>query len=137
MNDLFVSHTVIPKSDQLNSDDLLAGPVRFNITGARLVQNPQQPVILSIDQGRQPFKPCLTMRRLLIELWGGNAKLWVGRSLVLFCDKSVTFGKDWRGGIRISHMSHIDGQQSVMLTTARGRKTEFIVKPLNTSTNRG
>jgi hypothetical protein len=133
MNDLFVSHTVVPKSDQLNSDDLLAGPVLFNITGARLVQNPQQPVILTIDQDRQPFKPCLTMRRLIIELWGDNARLWVGRSLVLFCDKSVTFGKDWRGGIRISHMSHINGTQEVWLTTARGRKTKFVIEPLQSN----
>lgn len=133
-DELNVSHTVIPKSDQLNSDDLLSGPVLFNASNIRLVKDPKQPIIIGIGQDRQPFKPCLTMRRLLIELWGPNAKLWEDRSFVLYCDKSVTFGRDWRGGIRISHMSHIKGDQSVWLTTARGKKSEFKIielKPNN------
>jgi len=36
MNDLNVSHTIVPKSDQLNADDLIAGPIMFSIQGVRL-----------------------------------------------------------------------------------------------------
>ena len=129
-NDIDVSHTIIPKSDQLNADDLIAGPMMFTIQGVRLVQNPQQPLIIAIDQGRQPYKPCLSMRRVLTRLWGKNASDWVGKSLVLYCDSYVTFGKAKVGGIRISHMSHINGRQSMMLTTTRGRRSEYIVEPL-------
>ena len=131
MNDIDVSHTIIPKSDQLNADDLIAEAMLFNIVSVRLVQDPKQPLIITIDQGRQPYKPCLSMRRVLTRMWGKNAAQWVGKSLVLYCDPSVTFGRDKVGGIRISHMSHINGRQSMMLTTTRGRRTEYFIEQLN------
>jgi hypothetical protein len=131
VSDIDVSHTIIPKSDQLNADDLMAEPILFTIQGVRMVQDPKQPVIIAIDQGRQPYKPCLSMRRVLVRLWGKNANDWVGKSLVLYCDQSVTFGKARVGGIRISHMSHIDGPQSMMLTMTRGRRAQYTVQPLN------
>jgi hypothetical protein len=135
VNDIDVSHTIIPKSDQLNADDLIAEPngILFTIQGVRMVQDPKQPVIISIDGGRQPWKPCLSMRRVLIRLWGKNAAQWVGKSVVLYCDPSVTFGRDKVGGIRISHMSHIDGPQSIMLTITRGRRSQYTVQPLQTN----
>jgi hypothetical protein len=131
VNEIDISDTIIPKSDQLNADDLITGPIMFTIQGVRKVPDPKQSIIIAIDQGRQPYKPCLSMRRVLARMWGKNASLWVGRSLVLFCDPSVTFGRDKVGGIRISHMSHINGRQSMMLTTTRGRRSEYTVEPLN------
>lgn len=129
-NDIDVSHTIIPKSDQLNADDLIAGPMLFTIQGVKLTQDPKQPVIISINEGRQPYKPCKSMRRVLIKLWGKNANTWVGRSFVLYCEPNVSFAGAKVGGIRISHMSDIQGQQKMMLTASRTKRSEYTVLPL-------
>jgi hypothetical protein len=42
----------------------------------------------------------------------------------------VKFGGLTVGGIRISHMSHIDNQATLMLTATKQSRKPFIVKPL-------
>jgi hypothetical protein len=128
--------TIVPKSDQLNADDLLTGPITVTVTEVKR-GSVDQPVIIGIGDKHQPYKPCKSMRRVLIAIWGDTGADWVGRSLTLFCDPNVKWAGVKMGGIRISHMSHIDGVQSMMLTTSRARRTEYKVQPLNTSTNRG
>ena len=130
MNDVVdLSKTITPKSDQLNADDLLTGPITVVITGVSRGST-EQPVSIAIDGGYQPFKPCKSMRRVLISLWGDNGLDWVGRSMTLYCDPEVKFGGVKVGGIRISHMSHINGRQSLMLTTTRARRSEYFVEQL-------
>ena len=75
-----------------------------------------------------PYKPCLSMRRVLIAAWGDDARVWVGRSLTLYCDPSVKFGGVALGGIRISHLSHIARDMSLMLTTTRAKRAAYSVK---------
>jgi len=123
-----LSHTIKPKSDQLNADDLLTGPMDVIITDIKSGPN-DQPVHIHI-QGQQPFKPCKTMRRVLITAWGSDGKAWIGKSMTLYCDPTVKFGGIALGGIRISHLSHIDQTLNMMLTATRGRKTQVVVKPL-------
>lgn len=55
--------TIKPKSDQLNADDLIAGPKTITVTGVKLVAE-DQPVAISFhgDDGK-PYKPCKSMRR--------------------------------------------------------------------------
>jgi hypothetical protein len=77
-----------------------------------------------------PFKPCKTMRRVLITAWGANGKDWIGKSMTLFCDPNVKFGGVALGGIRISHLSHINGPMNMMLTASRGRKSQVVVHPI-------
>jgi len=126
-----LADTVAPKSDQLNADDLLTGPITVTVIDVK--RGPKdQPVWIVIDGGRQPYKPCKSMRRVMIQAWGANGKDWVGRSMTLFCDPSVKFGGVALGGIRISHMSHITGTLDMMLTVTRGRKNQFKVHPLKT-----
>jgi len=129
MNDVSdLSATIKPKSDQLNADDLLTGPMNVTITDIK--SGPvDQPVHIHI-QGQQPYKPCKTMRRVLITAWGANGKEWIGKSMTLFCDPTVKFGGIALGGIRISHLSHINGPLNMMLTATRGRKTQVVVNPL-------
>jgi len=121
--------TITPKSDQLNADDLIAGNITVKILGVRRGSK-DQPVILDIDGGYQPYKPCLSMRRVMIAAWGDNGGSWVGQSLTLYCDPSVKFGKVAMGGIRISHMTGINEPLSLMLTTTRARRASFRVEPL-------
>jgi hypothetical protein len=122
--------TIIPRSDQMNAEQLLGGPMTITITDVR-IGSEDQPVVLHYqgDDGR-PFKPCKTMRKLLIFAWGADGTQWVGRSLTVFNDPSVRFGGLDVGGIRISHMSHIKQTIKVQLTATKGRKAPHEVKPL-------
>ena len=68
MNDL--SFTIKPKSDQLNADDLIAGPITVTVQAVNVYESPDQPVSVVIGNGCQPYKPCKSMRRLMIAVWG-------------------------------------------------------------------
>lgn len=125
-----LSATIIPKSDQMNSDDLIAGPLTIRITGVRGTDG-EQPVAIDFEgDGGKPYKPCKSMRRVLVHLWGADAKTFAGRSLTLYRDAEVAFGGMKVGGIRISHASHIDAAKTMALTATRGNKRPFTVKPL-------
>ena len=129
MNDDSLQDTIIPKSDQLNADDLLCGPITVTVESVKRGDK-EQPVHIGIGKDRQPYKPCKSMRRVLIAAWGDKGADWVGRSMTLYCDPSVSFGGVKVGGIRISHLSHIESDRTLMLTTARGKRAEFHVKRL-------
>lgn len=121
--------TIAPKSDQLNADDLLTGPMTVQITSVSR-GNSEQPVVIGISGGYQPFKPCKSMRRVMISIWGDNGAEWIGQSMTLFCDPDVKFGGVKVGGIRISHMSGIQNPVSMMLTTTRSKRAEYTVRPI-------
>jgi hypothetical protein len=123
-----LSDTIAPKSDQLNADDLLAGPITVIIENVSRGSS-EQPISISIPP-RQPYKPCKGMRRVLINAWGKKGSGWVGRSMTLFCEPSVKYGGKAVGGIQISHLSHIERATTIMLTVSRGRKEPFTVQPL-------
>jgi hypothetical protein len=126
-----MSVTIAPKSDQLNADDLVAGPKTILITGVRLTGDEQQPVAIDFHgcNGR-PYKPGKSMRRVLVYLWGANAGVYVGRTIVIYCDPAVSFGGSAVGGIRISAMSNIDKDSVVLLTAKRAVRKPFYVKML-------
>ena len=104
-NDNDLSSTTVAKSDQLNADELI-DPITITITRVEKVSAKDQPVHIHAD-GIQPYKPCLTMRRMLIATWGKYKDVWVGRSLVLYCDPEVMWAGKEQGGVRVSHASHI------------------------------
>ncbi len=116
------------KSDQLNSCDLLGGPIVAKILDVK-AGNSEQPVIIVIDSWSQPWKPSKTSLRVLSACWGGDPSAWVGRYAVLYCDDSVTFGKEAIGGIRTSHLSHISGTKKIAVNTTRGKKGIQTVEP--------
>lgn len=121
--------TIIPKSDQLNYDDLIAGPVTVRVLDVTRADS-EQPIAIKIDGGRQPFKPCKSMRRVLIKVWGEKGKDWVGKRMRLYADSDVIFGGVKVGGIRISHMSGISNPVKLLLTTTRSKRSEYVVQPL-------
>lgn len=132
MNDAVnLGDTIVPKSDQLNADDLLVGPITVTVTGVRRGDK-EQPVSIDIA-GQRPYKPCKSMRRVLITAWGDDGRSWIGRSMTLYCDPNVMFGGVKVGGIRISHLSHIEGVLNLNLTATRGKKTPFVVRALETT----
>lgn len=126
-----IRSTVIPKSDQLNADDLIGGrTLTIKVTKVSLVMG-EQPVVINYegDEGK-PYKPGKSMRRVLIHVWGADGNNFVGKSMTLYADEKVTFGGVAVGGIRISHMSHIDKPITMALTATRAKKAPFTVKPL-------
>lgn len=131
MNDIAdLSKTIISKSDQLNAEDLMAGPITVTIQDIRANDGADQPISLFVDGGRQPFKPCKTMRRLLIYAWGKDGRAWVGRSMTLYNDPDVKWGGVKVGGIRISHLSHIETDIVLALSEAKGKRKPHHIKKL-------
>jgi hypothetical protein len=122
--------TIKPKSDQLNADDLIGGPVTIRITGVSVGEG-EQPVSISFEgDGGKPFKPGKSMRRVLVNLWGPDGATYVGRSLTLYRDEQVVFGGVEVGGIRISHMSHLQRETTMALTATKAKRKPFTVRPL-------
>jgi len=127
----YLRESIEPKSDQLNADDLLTGPITVTVTGVRRGDK-EQPVIVDIEgHAERPFKPGKSMRRVLIAAYGDDPVKWIGKRMTLYCDPEVKFGGVKVGGIRISHLSEIPNDRTFMLTVTRGKKSEFIVKRLN------
>lgn len=132
MNDVTnLKDTIVPKSDQLNAEQLLASPLTITVTNVTRGSG-DQPVSIHYakDEGR-PFKPCKTMRKVLIFAWGDDGREWIGKSMTLFCDPEVKFGGVKVGGIRISHLSDIERDLGLSLNTTKGKKGEFIIKKLS------
>lgn len=130
MNSVDLSKTIAPKSDQLNADDLIAGPMTITITQVRGVDG-DQPIAVSFegDNGK-PYKPCKSMRRVLVHAWGKEGREYVGKRMTLYCDPEVAFGGVKVGGIRISHISHIDRPLVIPLTVTRAKRSPYEVRPL-------
>ena len=123
--------TIIPKSDQLNADDLLGTTRTVTVTSVSRGSTPEQPVTINYegDNGR-PYKPCKSMRRVMIHAWGDDGREWVGRSMTLYTDPEVKFGGVKVGGIRISHLSDIPRVMDIALTATKGKRTPYQVQPL-------
>lgn len=128
-----ISDTIQPTSDQLDSVDLLPGPRTFTIEQVSK-GNAEQPVQIHLADFPRPWRPGKSMRRVLVAAWGPDASQYLGRSVRLYCDDSVTFGADRVGGTRISHLSHIDKKLSIPLLVTRGRSKVYTVDPLTVDT---
>lgn len=130
-----LSETLAPNSEQVNAEDLLAGPIIVTITGVER-GNKEQPVFVHLAEfPNRTYRPGKTMRRLMVAVWGPDSKTYVGRSMQIYCDPTIKFGPQTVGGIRISHMSGIDGPREANLTVSRGERAPFIVQPLTTASD--
>lgn len=128
-----IRSTIIPRSDQLNFDQLILGPVVVTVTHVT-VGSAEQPLIVHYEgENGRPYKPGLTMRRILALGWGSDAEQWVGRSMELFGDPTIRFGKEVVGGIRISRMSHIPKAIEASLAVTKGKKAMNRIEPLRMS----
>ena len=126
-----MSAVIVPKSDQLNADDLIAGPITIKITGVTIKGGTEQPIAISFegDNGK-PYKACKSMCRIMVAAWGPDSKRYAGRSMTLYRDPTVKWAGMEVGGIRISHMSDIEAPLTMALTQTRANRKPFTVKPL-------
>lgn len=131
MNDMVdMSQFIEAKSDQLNADDLIGGPRTVTVTRVVGTGGDQPVSIFYQGDNGKPFKPCKTIRRVLMAVWGRYANEYVGKSMTLYRDDKVTFGGLETGGIRISHMSHIEKKTVVVVMKTKGKKAGIEIHPL-------
>lgn len=133
-----LTHALAPKSDQLDFADLEgSAPQIFTITnvsenGSELAD--QQPVNVTLAEFPRVWRPSKGMLRVLADNWGKDVKVWVGRQVELYGDPNVYFGKEKRGGTRISRLSHISGSKTTLINPRGGKSAYWTVKALPTET---
>jgi hypothetical protein len=125
-----ITATLAPKSAQLNTDDLITGPRTITVTAVKAGNNEQPVAIYFEGDDGKPWYPCKSMRRVLVAAWGTDASQYVGRGITLFRDPEVQYGGIKVGGIRISHLSGLDGPLSIALTVTRQKRAPYRVEPL-------
>ena len=128
MNDMTM--TIIAKSDQINAADLIGNPRTVTIREVRIKAGDDQPVTIMIEGDKKAFRPCKGVRRLLVRVWGPDASKYIGQSLTLFCDPSVTWAGKEEGGIRVSHMTGLKSKIVEFMRTSRAATKPYEILPL-------
>lgn len=129
-----MTKTIKPKSNQLNADDLVGDTMTIKVTKVSILGEAEQPIGINFEgDNDKPYKPCKSMRRVMVNVWGKDGNAYVGRSMTLYRDDTVMFGGAAVGGIRISHMSHIEKPVTMALTATRANRKPYTVKPLTTT----
>lgn len=123
-----VTRAMQAKSDQLNAEDLIAGPRTIRIRDA-VERDGKIRLSFDGDDGR-PWVLSKTAVRVLAACWGQNAAKWIGLSCTVYNDESVVYGGKEVGGIRVSHLEGISEPRTLNLTVIRGRKKEHVILPL-------
>jgi hypothetical protein len=124
-----LTQSLAPRSDQINADDLIAGPQTFTIREV-VKGKAEQPLDFLLVETDRAYRPGVIMRRLIASAWGTDGDAYPGRRLTVYRDPSIRFGSAVVGGIRISHMSHIDKPVSEKIQVTRGKRETFTVQPL-------
>lgn len=128
MNDM--SSVITPRSDQYNAEDFVAGPRTFCIEAVSINPGSEQPVAIKLQGEERVWRPCKSMSRCLVAAWGADASVYAGRNITLYSDPTVKWGGMAVGGIRVSHLSHIQREMVMALTETKGKRKPFTVKPL-------
>lgn len=126
-----VTKAIAAKSDQLNADDLISGPITIRIRDVDVKSTTEQPISVFYygDDGK-PWKPCKTAARCLAAVWGPNAAQWTGLHCTIYNDPTVTWAGAAVGGIRVSHMEGLDKPRQLSLSKTRGKKSTVTIQPL-------
>lgn len=129
-----LTKALAPKSDQLDAADLIGSPPQI-FTIIEVAQNrselaDQQPVNIKLAEFPRVWRPSKGMLRVLADNWGKDVKEWIGRKVELYGDPEVYFGKEKRGGTRISRLSHISAPKTTLVNPRGGRNAYWSVKPL-------
>lgn len=125
-----IADTLAPKSNQLDNIDLVAGPRIFTVESVDVDRMAEQSVTIHLAEFDRPWKPAVTMRRVLAECWGLRSAGWVGKRVELYREPDVTYGKETPGGTRIKRVSGITSRKVVDIMLTRGRMGKYTVEPL-------
>jgi hypothetical protein len=125
-----MSEVIMAKSDQINAVDLTGAPRTIKIRAINVQPGTEQPVTIQIEGDKKYFRPCKSMSRVLVRAWGPDSAKYVGKSLRIYNDPDVLWAGMKVGGIRISHMSDIDGEFTMALAENKKNRKPFTVKPM-------
>ncbi len=129
-----ISETIIPKSDQLNADDLINKTMVITVTDAKAGPADQPVHIVYEGCGERVYKPNKTMRKILACCWGPETDKWLGQSMKLEHDPDVKWGGAPVGGIVISSLTDIAASRRLSLNASRGKKKEYVIEVLSVDT---
>lgn len=125
-----IGDTIQAKSDQLNADDLMAGPQVFTVAGVDVVGGDQPVHVHLAEAPGRPWKPSKGMRKALISVWGPRSADYAGRSIGLYRNPNVLWAGKPAGGIQVGAASHIDKPVTISVKIARGKIEPLTIKPL-------
>jgi hypothetical protein len=117
-------------TDQLNFEDFLGGITRVvTIAGVEKGRKEAQ-YDIAIEGDDRYWRPPPTVLKQLVAAWTDEASTWVGRQALLYGDPDVMMAGQKVGGIRVSHVSHINGPVTESLSVTRGKRKPHTLHPL-------
>lgn len=126
-----ISKAILAKSDQLNSSDLIGGPQTVTIAEVREGNSDQPVQIHLVEWPGRPFKPSKTVLRILDYAWGEETDDWPqGARMTVFRDPTAKWAGEEVGGIRVSHLSHIDKPFKLALRESQKKSVLYTIDPL-------
>lgn len=126
-----VSNAIVAKSDQLNAIDLVGRDVTVTVVDVKPGPADQPVHIITDAYGpSRPWKPSKTALRDIVQMWGTDSTVWVGRRITLWNDPSVLWAGKPVGGIRVRAMSHIDAPFKANHVITRGKTEQVMIQPL-------
>lgn len=123
------------KSDQINADDLVGGPIIVTVQKVTIdLTKPTQRVDVYLDGHDRVFRPCKTVGKILMTVWGDDGK-WIGQSMKLFREPTVKYGAAEVGGIRVSHVTGIKEPRRITVLETRTSRKLHTIQPLEMPSN--
>jgi hypothetical protein len=117
-------------TDQLNYEDFLGGITRLVTIKAVERGRKEAQYDIAIEGDDRYWRPPATVLKQLVLAYGDNAQDWVGQSAMLYGDPDVKMAGKKVGGIRVSHLSHIEKPLTASLSVTRGQTGVFTIDPL-------
>jgi len=104
-----VKHAMQSKSDQLNYVDVGGGSLIALVESVNVTNSDQQPVTIAFAGcNGKPYKPNKGMIRVLAGAWGEESDNWIGKTIKIEGDPTVTWGGEAIGGLVVGALSDID-----------------------------
>ena len=118
------------KSDQLNAEDLITGPITVHVTGGYLAEGNR----LVVELAEYPQRPWLASRgmaKFIGAIWGTETDEWAkNAAITLFRNPEVVYGGKAVGGIQIQAISGISKPYTGPLRKSRDKSVPFTIQPL-------
>ena len=135
MTEMNIREFITIKSDRMNYEDFITGPQSFTIErlGKKNDQGNDRLLIFMKGRPDTPFWVPKGMAKCLANPSGwGNAPFseWIGRSMTLFGEPTVVYGGKELGGVRISHISHIDAPYTTKISLRRGVRIDYEIQKM-------
>ena len=117
------------RSDQINAVDL-SEPRTYTIEKVTAGKATHPFDFHLVESPGKVYRPNLGMRRVIVDGWGPETSAYHGRRLTLFNEPTVIYAGVEIGGIRVSHMSHLDKPLKTSLAISQKKKVPYTVQPL-------